>query len=163
MEMVNKTDQIKNVTLCKSTVHGVLAHSYLFYFISFLVAFYIEYKFSFFLIIKDFNILWIGVIFLILGTFLIFWAQTTSYNLKKENLNKETFCHGPYRFTRTPTHYGLFLLMFGFGISINALFIVIFSIISFLIIKFTFIKKEEKILASKYGIPYLEYKTKVKF
>ncbi|KKP71662.1 MAG: hypothetical protein UR70_C0021G0015 [Candidatus Nomurabacteria bacterium GW2011_GWB1_35_20] len=52
--------------------------------------------------------------------------------------------------------------MLGFGIITNALFIIIFSVISFIITKFVFIRKEEKILAEKYGIPYLEYKKSVK-
>ncbi|KKP64099.1 MAG: hypothetical protein UR62_C0020G0001, partial [Candidatus Nomurabacteria bacterium GW2011_GWF2_35_12] len=67
-----------------------------------------------------------------------------------------------YCYTRSPTHFGLFLLMLGFGIITNALFIIIFSVISFIITKFVFIRKEEKILAEKYGIPYLEYKKSVK-
>jgi protein-S-isoprenylcysteine O-methyltransferase Ste14 len=53
--------------------------------------------------------------------------------------------------------------MLGFGIIMNALFIVIFSLISFTISRFTFIKKEEEILAQKYGDPYLEYKREIKF
>lgn len=46
---------------------------------------------------------------------------------------------------------------------VNAFFIIVFSFISFLITKFTFLSKEEKILAEKYGAPYLEYKKSVKF
>ena len=104
-----------------------------------------------------------GFIFLIFGTFLVFWAQKTSRHLNIENITKETFCHGPYRYTRSPTHWGLFLLMLGFGMIANAFFIVLFSIISFLITKLVFLKKEEKVLAAKYGTPYLEYKKSVKF
>jgi protein-S-isoprenylcysteine O-methyltransferase Ste14 len=48
--------------------------------------------------------------------------------------------------------------MLGFGIMANTLFIIIFSIFSFFITKFIFLKKEENILAEKYGAPYLEYK-----
>jgi protein-S-isoprenylcysteine O-methyltransferase Ste14 len=102
-------------------------------------------------------------LFLIFGTFLIFWAQKSSHSFKKETINKEIFCNGPYCYTRTPTHYGLFLLTLGFGMINDAFFIVIFSIISFIITKFVFIRKEEKILALKYGEPYLEYKKTVKF
>ena len=85
------------------------------------------------------------------------------HHLNKENMNKETFCNGPYRYTRIPTHFGLFFLMLDFGVIVNSLFIVILSVISFIIIKLTFIKKEEKILTEKYGTPYLEYKNSVKF
>ena len=82
---------------------------------------------------------------------------------EKENMSKETFSRGPYRYTRNPTNFGLFLLMLSFGIIMNALFIIVFSVLSFIFNKFIFIKKEEEILAKKYGTPYLEYKKSVKF
>lgn len=161
MELNNINKQEKKDTFKKSTVHGVLAHSYLFYFILFLLGLFLDFLFSL-KIFENIAISSIGVILLILGTFLIFWAQRTSHKLEKENISKETFYQGPYCYTRTPTHLGLFLLMLGFGVVINSLFIIIFSVISFFITKFTFIKKEEKILAFKYGAPYLEYKKSVK-
>jgi protein-S-isoprenylcysteine O-methyltransferase Ste14 len=105
----------------------------------------------------------IGTVFLLIGTILIVWAQKSSLKLQKENMSKETFLRGPYRYTRSPTHLGLFLLMLGFGITANALFLIVFSVLSFFITKFVFIKKEEQILAEKYGTPYLEYKKSVKF
>ena len=68
---------------------------------------------------------------------------------------------GPYKYSRSPTHWGLSMLMFGFGITVNAFFIVITTIISYLVAKYTFLKKEEKLLARKYGEPYKEYKKSV--
>ncbi len=162
MEVKDTTEQFKDKNPHRNKVHRVLAHSYLFYFILFLLGLF----FDFFFPLKLYEKLTtgiIGAVFLIIGTFLVLWAQKSSLKLQKENINKEIFYHGPYRYTRSPTHFGLFLLMLGFGIMANALFIIIFSIISFVITKFTFIKKEEKILAEKYGIPYLEYKKSVKF
>ena len=156
MEGDNKTDTHKN------SVHRVLAHSYSVFFFFFLIGICLDLFFN----LRVFNSITAtpsGVIFLIIGTLLIIWAQTTSQKLNKENISKETFCHGPYRYTRSPTHWGLFLLMLGFGMINNAFFIVLFSIISFLIAKFVFLNKEEKILASKYGASYLEYKKSVKF
>ena len=104
-----------------------------------------------------------GAFLLVLGTILILWAQNTSRHLNTENATKETFCHGPYRFTRTPTNFGLFFLVLGFGIVANALFVILSSLVSFFIAKFVFLKKEEQLLAEKYGAPYLEYKKSVKF
>jgi len=156
------TGQFENKDSHKNKVHGILAHSYLFCFISFLVGLFLDFIFPF-EIFEKFTMASIGLVFLILGTLLIFWAQKASLNLKKENINKETFYHGPYRYTRSPTHFGIFLLMLGFGIMINALFVIIFSITSFIISKFTFLKKEEEVLAKKYGSPYVEYKKSVKF
>ena len=104
----------------------------------------------------------IGVAFLLLATILILWAQMTSRNLSKQNITKETFCKGPYCYTRSPTHWGLFLLLLGFGFIANAFFLIILTLISFVITKFIFLEKEENALAMKYGAPYLEYKKEVK-
>ena len=145
----------------KNKVHKILAHSYMFYFISFLLGLFLDFIFPF-KIFKSPGVVSLGAVLLALGTLLVVWAQKSSRSLSKENITKETFYRGPYRYTRSPTHFGLFLLMFGFGIVANALFIVLFSIISFVVTKFLFIKKEEKILAEKYGAPYLEYKASVK-
>ena len=161
METGNRTEQFGSENLHKNKVHKILAYSYLFYFTLFLIGLFLDFIFPL-KIFDNYAVSSVGAIFLIFGTLLIFWAQKSSLDLKKDNISKEAFYHGPYRYTRSPTHFGLFLLMFGFGIMANALFIVIFSIISFIITKFTFIKEEEKILALKYGTPYLEYKESVK-
>lgn len=104
-----------------------------------------------------------GIVLIALATVGILWAQNTSKKLNTENVTKETFCQGPYCYTRTPTHWGLFFLVLGFGILVNAFFVVVTTIISFIISKLVFLKKGEAILARKYGAPYLEYKKQVKF
>lgn len=163
MEIDEKIEELKDKNLHKNTVHKVLAHSYLFSFVLFLVSLFLDFLFP--LKIFKFSVYhFLGAIFLIFGTFLILWAQNVSLKLqKKEEIKKEIFFQGPYRYTRSPTHLGLFFLIFGFGVIANALFIVIFSAISFIVSKFTFLKKEEEILSLKYGAPYLEYKRSMKF
>ncbi len=161
METKDTIKQSNDENLHKNKVHRILAHSYLFYFVSFLLGLFLDFMFPVEFYEKTIMVS-IGTIFLIFGTFLIIWAQRSSHKLKKENMTKETFCNGPYRYTRSPTHFGLFFMMLGFGIVVNALFVIIFTIISFFITKFIFIRKEEKILALKYGAPYLEYKKSVK-
>jgi len=104
-----------------------------------------------------------GISLIFLASLFILWAQKTSRNLKKENLTKESFYKGPYCFTRSPTHLGLFLLMLGFGIMNSSTLIVIFSIFSFIITRLVYLQKEEKILEKKYGAPYIEYKKLVQF
>lgn len=161
MKAIKKTEEIQPHPH-KNRVHRILAHSYLFFFILFLVGLFLDFifplKFS-----ESTSILSLGTIFSGLGTLLIFWAQKSSHSLKKENMNKETFLKGPYRYTRSPTHFGLFFLMLGFGLMVNSFFIVFLSVVSFFFTKTVFIKKQEKILAEKYGSPYLEYKKSVKF
>jgi protein-S-isoprenylcysteine O-methyltransferase Ste14 len=146
----------------KNKVNKVLVHSYLAYFFFFLVGVYLNLVFNF-KISYSYKIAPTGFILLILGTLLIFWAQKTSRNLNKGNITKESFSKGPYRFTRTPTNSGLFFLMLGFGMIANSPLIIICSCIAFVVAKFIFLEKEEKLLAEKYGAPYLEYKKSVKF
>lgn len=146
----------------KNKVHKVLAHSYSVYLFFLLLSICLDLLFS----IRIFNSsihLSFGLMFLVFGTFLVVWAQYTSRNIDKVNITKETFMHGPYRFTRMPTNYGLLFLTLGFGIITNAFFVVLFSFLSLIIAKFIFIQKQEEILSEKYGEPYQEYKKIVKF
>ncbi|MFZ3011575.1 MAG: methyltransferase [Minisyncoccia bacterium] len=157
MEDFNKTSPPKQ------SVHKVLAHSYFFFFFLLLISICLDLFFNSSLGVFDsYSVVLLGFLFLIFATFLIVWAQKTSRKLNKENINKETFTHGPYRFTRAPTHLGLFFLTLGLGLVSNAIFIVVFAFVNFFIAKFFFLKKEEDILTIKYGAPYIEYKKSVK-
>ena len=158
--ILNNINEVKSELSNK--VHHVLAHSYSVYFILFLVGVTLDLIYQ----VKIFQSPFLaptGFTFLALATLLIFWAQSTTKHINKQNMTKETFCRGPYCYTRSPTHWGLFLLMLGFGILANALFVVIFTVIAFILTKLVFLKKEEAILAKKYGTPYLEYKKLVRF
>jgi len=159
MEIENN---LENSNPHKNKVHKVLVHSYSTQFILFLIGICLDFVFQFKIFMSPL-ILQIGIIILILGSFLILSAQRTSRSLKKENMSRESFYRGPYRYTRSPTHLGLFLLILGFGIIVNAPFVILSAIISFIIAKFIFLNKQETILAEKYGSPYLEYKKMVKF
>ena len=146
----------------KNKVHKVLAQSYSVYFFAILFGVF----FNLFLGIQVFGSpVWkeIGVFLLLFGSILIIWAQYTSAHLNTQNPTKETFSEGPYRFSRTPTNFGLFFMVLGFGLILNTFFIILFSLLAFIVAKFVFLKEEERILAEKYGAPYLEYKKSVKF
>jgi protein-S-isoprenylcysteine O-methyltransferase Ste14 len=146
----------------KNKVHKILAQSYSVYLFSILLGL----VFNLVLGIQVFaHPLWreIGTFLLFFGSVLIIWAQYTSANLNMKNVTRDTFRHGPYRFTRTPTNWGLFFVVLGFGLIINTFFIILFTLVAFLVAKFIFLNKEEKILEEKYGAPYLEYKKQVRF
>jgi len=150
------------ITNLNSSVHAVSAHSYVAYFVLFLLGLF----FHFLSPVQIYNnvfIVFLGFAFLLFATLLIFWAQKTSRKLNKVNINRETFCKGPYCYTHMPTQFGLFFLMIGFGFMINSFFIILFALISLIIHKTFFVKKQETILLKKYGAPYLEYKKFVKF
>ncbi len=146
----------------KGSVHKVLAHSYTVYFIFFIAGISLDLFFNF-KVSGNFLMAPVGALFLILGTALIVWAQKTSRHLKKDEITKDTFYKGPYKYTRGPTHWGLFFLMIGFGMIIDAFFVIIFAFVSYVFAKYTFLDKQEKILEEKYGAPYRAYKKIVKF
>jgi len=162
METFKKKENINQGTNeYKDKVHWVLSYSYSFYLLMFLVGIFLDFLFPI-KIFKSPTAVLVGLFFLFLATIIILWAQATSRNLKKETLTKKTFSKGPYRITRSPTHWGLFFLIFGFGFTINAFFLIISSIISLIVTKLFFLKKEELLLEKKYGEPYQSYKKSVK-
>ena len=147
----------------KFKVHHVLAQSYSVAFFMFLLGVLLDLAFPV-KIFHDSYMTPIGLSVLFFASIIIFWAQRTSRDLRKtDEIKKESFCRGPYCYSRTPTHWGLFLLLFGFGIVANASFIILTTIISSIISKIVFLKREEQILVDKYGAPYLEYQKSVKF
>ena len=154
--------ELENENLKRTKVHRILAHSYTVYFVLFLGGVYLDFLFK--------TTIFTNPIFEFIGMFLIgfaslviLWAQYTSKNLNIDNLSKHTFSKGPYVYTRHPTYFGLFVLMFGFGILSNALFVILTTLISVLIAKFVFIKQEEEALLNKYGAHYEDYKKMVQF
>src|SRR3989344_7730960 len=107
----------------KHNVHKVLAHSYSVYFILLLIGVCLDLIFDY-EVFKDSIMIPVGFLFLVLATIIILWAQKTGRDLRKvEEVKTEHFCRGPYCYTRTPTHWGLFFLVLGFGIIANALFV----------------------------------------
>ncbi len=148
-------------------VHEFLAHSYFIYLAGVVVGFGADLiwpvTFSFPLLEP------LGFLCIIIGTLLAVWAQTSSEksghirNAAADNLAHDHFRYGPYKYTRTPTQYGLFLMTLGLALLFGAFFMVCTTIIAFIMGKFFYIKKEERHLAKKYGEPYLEYKKKVRF
>ncbi len=164
--MLMETQPVKEERVEKEArhlVHHTLAHSYTVYFFVLLFGVALDMFFP----IRIFPAWlsgWVGIGLLVLSSILIIWAQRSSLHLTKaEEVTKENFCKGPYCYTRTPTHWGLFLLVLGFGLMINAFFITLLTIVSFFITKLVFIKDQEAILERRYGDAYREYKKSVRF
>ncbi len=156
--MENIKDQLKKIS-----VHRVLARSYTMFFAFFLLGICLDFIFKV-RIFTNSTLSFIGFLVLILASALIFWAQKTSSDLSKiKEVSTENFCHGPYCYTRSPTHWGLFFLMVGFGVLTSSFFVILTSCIALLISKYVFLDKEERVLEAKYGNPYMEYKKLVRF
>lgn len=162
----NVKKEVSSDPVSNYMVHRVLAHSYFAYLTLFLLGVILDIFFPIKLF-KDIHAEPIGIFLLFLGTVLILWAQYSSHKHKEHrkdpsNLPQGVFHKGPYKYTRMPTHFGLFATMLGFGFVINATFIITTTLVSFLLTKFVFVNKQEKILAEKYGNEYHNYKKNVK-
>ncbi len=108
---------------------------------------------------------YVGLGMVSLGTLIIYWAQTTSNLIKSRKVKEGThpgFDYGPYKYLRSPTHSGLFIMTLGLAVIINSPFSFLFVIIAHIITKLIYIKKEEKMLEEKYGEAYRDYKNKTK-
>jgi len=146
----------------KTTVHHVLAYSYATYFFAILAGLFLHFFYPI-QILNNTAIPIFGFILLILGTYLIYWAQSTSRRTKKEREVPEKISHavfkqGPYTFSSSPTHLGLTLLSFGFALVVNSFMLVATTLAAYIITKLVFVKKEEEMLAEKYGEHYKTYK-----
>ena len=146
----------------EQTVHEVLIESYSWYFLFFLTGVIIDIIFPV-KFLPPFVFAPSGLLIAIASSFLIFWAQKSSRNLDVKNLTKETFSKGPYKYMRNPTQLGLFLLLLGLGMMVNAAYLILFTMIYFLTAERIFIKREERILEKKYGKPFIEYKESLRF
>lgn len=103
----------------------------------------------------------IGFAMIVLASILIYWAQRTSGNKLHKKNGVLDFASGPYKYTRTPTHYGLTIMTLGLALILSSAFSAILTIVAFIITKLIFLKKEEDLLEEKYGEAYTDYKKKV--
>jgi protein-S-isoprenylcysteine O-methyltransferase Ste14 len=147
-------------------IHIVLGHSYLAYFLSLLIGLTIDVFGGF-----HFNVPFASVFggaLILISPALIVWAQRTSEKLvvkricDRNGICAADFRKGPYAFTRSPTHFGLFLLIIGLGFILSSVSIIVTTIFAYILTRVTFIRKEEKLLEEKYGEAYREYKTQVR-
>ena len=147
----------------KQRVHKILAQSYATYLVAFLVGLILDSLFPVTFFQSDTTVFF-GAVLILFGTFLIIQAQRTSRkygDTKKEH--HLDFYHGLYKITRSPTHLGLALLVTGFGFLTGSLFVFICGVISAVLTKVTFLRKQEHFLEEKYGEIYATYKKMVKF
>jgi len=161
--MVNNTQNTGPQKHKHHNVHGSLAFSYIIYFIALLIGIMVSMMFP----VRLFHASLMGTVgflLIFIASILIIWAQlSTAPIFKRTEITIDHFYKGPYKYTRSPTHFGLFLAMLGFGFISNAFFVIIFAFIAYLITRFTFLKKQEEGLEKNFGEPYLKYKDKVQF
>lgn len=157
---MNENDNF-NKDLNQGRVHFILFKSYTIYLFAVVLGVIFDLVFPFDIFSnKLFN--YFGVILIILGSFFAYWAQKSSRVLKKDENGQIKFDSGPYKYLRSPTHFGLFIMTLGLGFVINSLFSILFTIIAQVISKIFFVRKQQKILEKKYGDNYVNYKNKIK-
>lgn len=158
MEVYSKaTESLRKSTL----VHYILSHSYVLFFVA-IIGGMITDHFVPTSIISE-NYADFGFLMMLLGSVIIYWAQSTSGATSKQlkDTGVRVFDSGPYKFSRNPTHIGLGVMTLGFGLIMQSVFIILFLVIVYTISKLVFLPAEEKILCDKYGDAYIEYKNKV--
>ncbi|MBP6908273.1 MAG: isoprenylcysteine carboxylmethyltransferase family protein [Candidatus Pacebacteria bacterium] len=144
-------------------IHMVLSHSYTMFMLALVAGLVLHLVFEIPLFVSG-AYQYLGVVLIIIGTYLVWWAQSTTRKTKQEMSQTQPsrdFARGPYKYSRNPTHIGLTLTTLGLGLILNSFFIFVVTIIASLISKYIFIKKEEALLEEKYGDEYREYKKTV--
>lgn len=149
--------------LRKSTlVHYILSHSYMLFFVAIIGGMIADHLFPILIISNKYTDY--GFLLMLIGSIVIYWAQTTSSTSSKqlEETGIRRFDMGPYKFSRNPTHIGLGLMTLGFGLIMQSVFIIIFLVIVYTISKLVFLPAEERILCEKYGDAYCNYQKRVR-
>ncbi len=161
----NKLDQSKELKKEKAgIIHVLLSQNYAVFFLAVILGVVMDIVIPFDVfnspIYKN-----IGLLMIIFGTLIVFWAQRITTSSKPTigpNRDLSFFLRGPYKYTRNPTNFGLTIVALGLGLIINSLFSVVFIVITYLISKIIFIKRQDHILNERYGNIFIEYKKKVK-
>lgn len=151
-----------------SLIHFVLAHSYIMYFFGLIAGLVLDFFLPYRIPGEIFNT--IGYVLLLLGPALIFWAQIAvrksapkrHAHQGQATLCRDHFCVGPYVITRSPTHWGLFIMVIGLGLAWGSLAIIIMCLLSFAISRSIYLRRQESLLEAKYGDAYRDYKSHVK-
>jgi len=69
---------------------------------------------------------------------------------------------GPFRYTRNPMYLGFVIMLVGISFILGSVSAFLAPVVFFLVIHFTFIPFEEKLMKKQFGKEYLEYKNRVR-
>lgn len=104
----------------------------------------------------------IGALSLDLSSLLLFFKHHTTPNPFKPGKTKHLVTDGFYRYSRNPMYLGLLMLLKSWAIYLGSLTPFLILPLFILILTFSQIIPEEKILEEKFGQTYLDYKSKVR-
>lgn len=108
----------------------------------------------------------LGLTVIALGIFLIAWAAQRFADAKTEIDVRKTptaiVSALPYSLSRNPMYLGMTIIMLGFAIWLNSLWILSMIVFVHFVLHYGVVAREEAYLEKKFGKTYLEYKKKVR-
>jgi protein-S-isoprenylcysteine O-methyltransferase Ste14 len=109
---------------------------------------------------------WMGSGVIVVGIALAVWAIITIRKAGTQfDVYKPTTAiveNGPYRFTRNPIYFGMFLGQTGIAIGFDNLWVLAMLVPFYLVIRHGVVAREEAYLARKFGATYGSYKSRVR-
>ena len=108
----------------------------------------------------------LGII-LTIAAILLFVKSVRIFNLRKEKLHPRSistqiFKDGPFQFSRNPIYLAMFVLLIGFGLTLNSFWFLYSGLVVAIMIHYGVIIPEENYLEKEFGKDYLEYKKSVR-
>jgi protein-S-isoprenylcysteine O-methyltransferase Ste14 len=148
--------------MIKKSIHKILAHSYLAYFLLLSLGLFLEVFFPMRISYIPSSPL-LTIVCFVTGPVLILWAQHSSHKSQmiKEKTGQVNFQIGPYKYIRNPTHLGLLILIGGYTLASQAAVLFIVTGVAF-IISNIFFRKYENLLECRHGHIYKSYKSVVR-
>jgi len=106
----------------------------------------------------------IGIVLLVAGTILAFFAQKISRVVSRPQVKATCvdLMMGPYKYSRHAGSLALMTMYTGFMLITNSFILLFFAIAYVLLITFVFAPMEEKVIGELCPEAYAEYKTKVR-
>lgn len=114
----------------------------------------------------DFPRHWIGWAVFGLGFALLIWAAATirmaGSNVPTNQPTTAIVEAGPYRFSRNPIYFAMFLALIGLAIVLDTLWLLVMLAPFALVIRYGVVAREEKYLDRKFGDSYRGYRSRVR-
>tara|TARA_B100001778_G_scaffold56499_1_gene43480 strand:+ start:2185 stop:2862 length:678 start_codon:yes stop_codon:yes gene_type:complete len=104
---------------------------------------------------------------LIIFALIIFYFSLNEFNKKNEDPiptspSNLIIDYGIYSLTRNPMYLALLIMQIGIGMILSVIHIIIFTLMTYFILKYYVIFPEEEYLENKFGDEYIKYKNSVK-
>ena len=95
-----------------------------------------------------------------LGAFIVLIKNKTTFDTAKSTTKIVT--KGAFGISRNPLYFSLLLLLSGIAFILFSIWLFLMVPILYIVLLFKAIKPEERYLAQKFGVEYLEYSSKVR-